>query len=117
MDDVYEKYKDNPNVAMFVLYVREAHPNQMRWRDVDQPTTYEERLQLVNATCSEDHLKIPVLIDNMDNTVRTAYGRLPNSAVIIGKDGIIVEKQGWADPAAIDIIVAQLLQEDSSERQ
>ena len=116
MDDVYEKYKDNPNVAMFVLYVREAHPNQMRWQNIDQPTTYEERLTLVNAACREDHLKIPVLIDKIDNAVWTEYGRLPNSAVIIGKDGIIVEKQGWADPAAIDKIVAQLLQDDSSER-
>jgi len=115
MDDVYEKYKDNPNVAMYVLFIREAHPNQMRWRDIDQPTEFEERRKLATATCDEDHMKIPVLIDNMDNAVGIAYGRLPNSALIIDKNGIIVEKQGWADPAEIDNVLARLLQEESSE--
>jgi len=33
----------------------------------------------------------------MENTIREAYGGLPNSAFIIEKGGKVVHKQNWAN--------------------
>ncbi len=109
MDDVYTKYKDNPEIAMFVVYVREPHAGEENYEDIEQPESMDERKVLATKTCAEDHLVIPFLIDEMDNAVRAAYGDLPNSAVIIDKNGIILEKQGWTDAEKIDETLANLI--------
>lgn len=115
MDDVYTKYKDNSEIAMFVVYVREPHAGEENYENIEQPETMDERKVLARKTCDEDHLVMPFLIDEMDNGVRATYGDLPNSAVIIGKDGIILEKHGWADPEKIDETLTQLLGEVSTD--
>ncbi len=109
MDDVYTKYKDNPEIAMFVVYVREPHAGEENYEEIEQPETMDERKVLAQRTCDEDHLVMPFLIDEMDNAVRAAYGDLPNSAVIIDKSGVLVEKQGWADAEKIDETLEDLL--------
>ncbi len=117
MDDVYTKYKDNPEVAMYVVYVREPHAGEMDYKDIEQPETMEARLTLARMTCDEDHVKMPLLIDAMDNAVREAYGGLPNNAVIIDKEGILVEKQGWADAEEIDKVLAGLVGVTATDEQ
>jgi|SaaInl7_200m_RNA_FD_contig_21_2970923_length_805_multi_21_in_0_out_0_2 hypothetical protein len=107
--ELYEKYKDNPEVAMFIIYQREAHAGEMRFKDIEQPTSMEERLKLARSACSEDNIEIPVLVDGINNDVAMTYGRLPNSTVVINKKGIIVEKQGWADSKKTDEVLAGLL--------
>lgn len=109
MNDVYKKYKDHPEVAMYVLYIREAHAGQMRFRDIAQPATFEERLHLARKACEESDIEIPILIDKMENTVKSQYGDLPNSALIIDKEGIIIDKQAWANPKKIDQKLTELL--------
>lgn len=107
--ELYDKYKDNPEVAIFIIYQREAHAGEMRFQDIEQPESMEERLKLARSTCSEDNINIPVLVDGINNEVSQMYGRLPNSTVIIDKNGIIVEKQGWADAKKSEEVLAGLL--------
>jgi hypothetical protein len=79
-----------------VLYQREAHPNQMTFRDIDQPVIMEERLALASRCREELGVTRTLVVDRMDNAVREAYGGLPNSAYIIARDGMIVFKEPWA---------------------
>jgi len=90
-----ERYKEK--VTFIVLYQREAHPNQMSFSDIDQPKKYEERKHLAQRTCDDLYPETAIVIDEMDDAVRLAYGRLPNSAYIVDKGGKIVYKEDWAN--------------------
>lgn len=53
----------------------------------DQPVTYEER-ELIGAACiAAEELSIPVLVDEMDNSVDAAYEAFPNRLFIVATDG------------------------------
>ena len=98
---------------LFVVYTIEAHPADVNspyanrvWvpernkQDnvlVNQPTTYEERLALAQRCISELGVTWTVLVDGMDDAVWEAYGKQPNSAIVIGTDGTIQDKQLWAN--------------------
>ncbi len=83
-------------MLFIVLYQREAHAGQMQFSEIEQPDVYAERLELANKSCSELNIATKVVIDNMDNKVREAYGLLPNSVYFIGKGGKIYHKEAWA---------------------
>ena len=91
------------------MYQREAHAGEMRFSDVKQPETMEERHELAAKTCDELHIATTVVIDDMENSVRQAYGRLPNSAYILDKGGTIVHKEAWARPDGWPDILRELL--------
>ncbi len=55
------------------------------------------------------HPATTIVIDDMENTMRKAYGGLPNSAFIIDRGGIVVKKENWADISAWPDILDQLL--------
>ncbi len=55
----------------------------------DQPTTFDEREEVAQACAVGLDLKIPTLIDDMDNTTDLAYSALPDRLYLIGKDGRI----------------------------
>ena len=38
-----------------------------------------------------------ILVDEMENAVGQAYGGLPNSAYVVGQDGLVYHKQPWMD--------------------
>jgi alkyl hydroperoxide reductase subunit AhpC len=86
-------------VTFIILYQREAHAGQMQWEDVEQPETMQERRVLARKACDELQIATTVVIDDMENSVRTMYGHLPNSAYIIANGGEIVHKEVWAQPA------------------
>ena len=96
-------------MKFIVLYQREAHANELGFQDIDQPVTMEERLELAGRCRSELGVERTIVVDRMDNAVREAYGRLPNSAYIIKPGGEIVMKEPWADanrwPAILDEIL------------
>lgn len=112
MEEIREKYGEK--VTFIILYQREAHPNQRMgsaydYSDIDQPENYEERHVLAQRTCDDLHPATLIVIDDMENSVRKAYGGLPNSAFIIDKGGIVVQKENWADIGAWPAILDRLL--------
>ena len=93
-----------------VLYQREAHAGQMRFSDIEQPVTAEERQHLAQRACDDLKVASLIVIDDMENTVRRAYGELPNSTYIIDRGGRIVHKEAWADPTGWPEILRPLLE-------
>jgi hypothetical protein len=70
--------------------------NMFDFSEIEQPQTYEERHRLARMTCDELNPTTTIVIDDMENTVREAYGGLPNSAFIIDRGGEVVHKENWA---------------------
>jgi hypothetical protein len=92
---MWERYRDR--VAFYVVYIREAHPEE-GWvvnanRDTDirvnDPTTDEER-QDVAVTCGlRLNIRMPVVVDAIDDNIARAYGALPDRLYLIGKGGCV----------------------------
>ncbi len=49
------------------------------------------------------------LADTMENLFHDSMGRTPNSEIIIDRDGIVVARRGWSDPAALRQDMEQLV--------
>jgi hypothetical protein len=73
----------------------------------------EERKELAEKACDELKIATTVVLDDMENSVREAYGRLPNSAYIIDRGGAIVYKEAWAQPGGWPEVLRGLLDDDS----
>ena len=122
LEETYERFRDR--VAFFVVYIKEAHPEdgwvltQNRQEDVAilDPTTEDERVNAAESCVVRTALRIPVLVDHMDNAVASAYGGWPDRLYLIGRDGRVAF-QGGPGPfefrpelltAAIDAELASL---------
>jgi len=92
---MYETLKDN--VTFYVVYIQEAHPTDL-WqmnsnvRDgvlFASPKNDREREETANMCVSRLGIRIPALVDGIDNKTERAYTGWPDRLYIIGKDGRI----------------------------
>ena len=103
MEEIYRSYKNQ--VEFFVVYVQEAHPTD-GWQSESnimesvlfrQHQNYQEREE-VAQTCSLNlHINIPILIEEIDNSIDEAYGAAPERLYLIGANGKVAY-QGGAGP-------------------
>jgi len=93
-------------VQFLAVYIREAHPldgvlperQSGRWLVgtperglfIEDPVTFEERLALAKR-CEEDmQLGYPMLVDDLDDSVNTAYAAWPERLYLVDLDGMLV---------------------------
>jgi hypothetical protein len=90
---LYDRFRDE--VAFFVVYIREAHPED-GWvlsanRDeaiaVADPASAEERGAVGESCVTRYAIRIPTLVDGLDDAVARAYGGWPDRLYLIGRDG------------------------------
>ncbi len=85
-----------------MVYIQEAHPTDGWQLGINedenvlyaQPTTDDERDHAAHECSLGLDLKIPTLIDDMENSTDLAYAALPDRLYFIGVDGNIVYKSG-----------------------
>jgi hypothetical protein len=102
-------------VEFFVIYIREAHPTdewQVESNEQDnvlytQPTTLAERTEVASACALRLDLKMPILIDDLENSTDTKYYALPDRLYLVGRDGRIVFR---GMPGPFGFIVTELEQ-------
>jgi type I thyroxine 5'-deiodinase len=79
------------------VYIREAHPlgsSRPSPLQIEQPKTFVAR-QEIALTCSVGlNLTMPLLVDDISDTVARAFEAFPDRMYIIGKDGRIAYKGG-----------------------
>jgi hypothetical protein len=90
---MWEHYRDR--IEFVVVYIREAHPedgwvvsmNRAAGIGFDDPTSDEEREQ-VAATCAIGlRIRMPVVVDRIDDAIASAYGALPDRLYLIARGG------------------------------
>jgi hypothetical protein len=129
-EDVYAKYKDVINFIM--IDTIEAYPvgsacpydpkgEQLMVESsftvpgeagmpIQQPKTYEARVkQAINFETTLG-ITIPMLVDEMDNTVWCTYGPASNIAYLIDTDGTIIIKQPYYAPDEMENEIVKYLQ-------
>jgi Spy/CpxP family protein refolding chaperone len=107
LDRLYHDVEDKVN--LFLVYTKEAHPvdgwevdrNKLDNIQIQQPTSEAARKSVARLAHDSLHLAMPILMDEMDDTVTTNYGAFPNGAVVIGNDGLVFGSQQWAEPVAL----------------
>ncbi len=93
LHELWERYGDRVDFA--VVYIREAHPEDgwvvtpnreqgVEWFD---PKTDEERHKVATACALSLNIRMPVLIDSVDDKITSAYGALPDRLYLVGKGG------------------------------
>ncbi len=102
-----EKYSGE-EVELFVIYGRELHPSDKKNFKIYPPPATDAEKAAYAAEFSALG-KLPVLIDGMDDAVFNAYGRAPNGAFLIDKDGKLVFRGTWADARKMEHMIDTLL--------
>ncbi len=85
------------------MYVREAHAEdewsmeQNRQDDVVvyQPLTSDERTAAACACVERLEIDVPVVVDDMQDTVGRAYGAWPERLYVVRADGVIGYQGGY----------------------
>ena len=97
---MYDRYGED--VAFYVVYIREAHPEN-GWvvtdnRDeditVDDPTSAEERHDVAESCLVKSAIRIPTLLDSMDDASARAYGAWPDRLYLIARGGRVAFQGG-----------------------
>lgn len=98
IEKFYNRYRDQAKI--FLVYVREAHPQDGWWMnsnrrigiDPRQPQNNTERREIA-ATCQKHlDLDVPFLVDTTDDVVGATYSGMPNRLYVIDTDGRIAFK-------------------------
>jgi hypothetical protein len=103
LHELWQRFGDKVEFA--IVYIREAHPedgwvvtpNRSEDIAVNDPTSDEEREE-VAATCAlRLKIRMPVVVDRIDDAIARAYGALPDRLYLIGRGGV-VKYQGGPGP-------------------
>lgn len=93
LEELHDRHGDE--VAFFIVYIREAHPedgwvladNRREEIALADPTSLDERAVAADACALRLATRIPILLDDVDDAVASAYGGWPDRLYLIGRDG------------------------------
>jgi len=104
-----------------VVYILEAHPvdawededNQKEKISVASPKTLAERCAVEGACATKLALRIPAIIDDLENSTEEAYTAWPDRLYLIDRDGRVVYKSkpgpfGFK-PAEVEVALKRIL--------
>jgi hypothetical protein len=94
------RYHDQ--VDFVAIYLREAHPtdgwkmasNERVGINVAQPKSIQERCEVAHLCDSALAMGIPILVDDLNDTVGRAYSGFPDRLYLISREGRVVHKSG-----------------------
>jgi Iodothyronine deiodinase len=115
LEKLRTKYGSVANI--WLIYTREAFPaagwDVERNRDAkiraEQPTTLAARITAAQAARKELKLTLPLAVDDISDATSTAYGLMPNGAVVLDKKGIVAAAQQFFDGYAADRFLESLI--------
>lgn len=89
-------------VEFVAVYLREAHPtdgwkmasNERANIRVAQPKSLAERCEAAHLCDSALAMGIPILVDDLDDTIGRAYSGFPDRLYLIDREGRVVLKSG-----------------------
>jgi hypothetical protein len=119
LHEMAERYAER--VDFVVVYIREAHPedgwvvthNRTEGIAFNDPTNDEERREAAASCALGLKIRMPVVVDPIDDKIASAYGALPDRLYLVGKGGRIVFQGdrgpfGFQPPALEEAIQAEL---------
>jgi len=95
LNRIYQTYRDR--AAFYVVYIQEAHPVDLWQVDSNRrdqvlfasPRTAGDREEVAEMCVVKLAVKLPALVDGIDNRTERAYTGWPDRLYIVGNDGKI----------------------------
>ncbi|MCW5977678.1 MAG: hypothetical protein KIT09_06355 [Bryobacteraceae bacterium] len=95
---MYSEYGDR--AAFFVVYIQEAHPTDLWQLPVNvreevlfaSPKTSDERAGVAAACVRDLGIKLPALLDQIDDSTEKAYTAWPDRLYVIDREGRVAYK-------------------------
>lgn len=98
----------NKDVQLFVIYGRELHPGDKKeFKAYPAPKSEYEKMAYAQEFAQLSTL--PVLVDGLNDATYDKYGKAPNGAYLVDKDGNLVFRGTWADARKIEHMIDTLL--------
>ena len=97
---MHERYKDK--VEFVAVYVRDAHPTD-GWRvpsndrvgiTLRQPRSPKEREGVAGKCCALLEMKMPLVVDGLDDRVGHTYSGMPDRLYVIDREGRVAYQGG-----------------------
>ena len=87
-------------MAFYVVYIQEAHssdvwqmPSNIRDKVIFQtPQSFDERTEVATSCVRKLGIKIPAIVDDMNNSTERAYTGWPDRIYLIDRNGRVVLK-------------------------
>ncbi|HJN92225.1 MAG TPA: hypothetical protein QGF05_05825 [Dehalococcoidia bacterium] len=98
-------------VSFFSVYVRDAHAGGA----YPQPEDIEQRLRYADNCRKADGQKIPMIVDEIENPIHTAYGGLPNMVYVIDSRGKVAFRSSWTKHDQVRHAVERLVAFDAAQ--
>ena len=119
LNEIYDTYQDD--IDFFLIYIREAHPSdgwqtpQNLYDDViyETPESDDERAEIAGVCQIAQDIKLPMLLDGIENDIESKYISAPIRLFVIDRDGRITFNgapgpQGFDPDAWVDAIREQI---------
>ncbi len=104
LQKMYETY--GKKADFWWVYIQEAHATDGRRPSksvkIALHKTLEDRTKAATGCSAASELKVPVLLDDMNDTVSSAYSAAPERFFILGDDGKVAYA-GGRGPRGIDL--------------
>ena len=108
LKDAFESFRDK--VHFFTIYIEEAHPsdgwalpvNREAGIEYAQPTTTETRAEIAEVCAVQLDMKMPMLLDDIENRVDMAYAAHPVRIFVIDENGTVFHRSGMG-PRDLDV--------------
>ncbi|MCB0771512.1 MAG: hypothetical protein KDC00_14020, partial [Flavobacteriales bacterium] len=102
-DRLVQKYAGK-DVQLFVIYGRELHPGDKKeFKSYPAPKSEYEKMAYAQEFAQLGSM--PVLVDGLNDAVYDLYGKAPNGAYLVDKDGNLVFRGTWADARKIEHMI------------
>jgi hypothetical protein len=93
LNKIYDTYKND--IEFFLIYIREAHPSdgwqtpQNLYDDViyETPETDDARAELAGVCQIAQTIRLPMLLDGIDNDIESKYISAPIRLFVIDPEG------------------------------
>ena len=100
LNKMYDEYRDR--VAFYAVYIQEAHPIdgwqlESNVKDsvlVANTPSDAKRTEVANVCVVKLGIKMPAIVDTVDDRVERAYTGWPDRLYVIDKDGRVAYKSG-----------------------
>ncbi len=106
MEQLASKYQGRAD--FYVLYTREAHPGQ----NYPAHQSLTDKIGFARDLKRIEGIERTMLVDDVAGTMHRAYGAWPDSAYIIGRDGVIAFLTKWNEPDKLRERLDILLEDD-----
>lgn len=95
---------ENKDFHFLLLYVREAHPGKL----INAHINFEQKCELANRLKTEDEIENrTIIIDDINGTVHSILGALPNMVFIIDTNRQIIFKDEWNNAKTLQNAIHQ----------